>query len=102
MSLDPTHEARIRDIFDKQGYMRTLGVTVDSVEAGQVVASMVPSNALTQQHGFVHAGAVAGLLDTVCGSAAYSLMPADAGVLTVEYKINLLSPADGDPRLGGA
>ncbi len=61
---------------------------------------MVPSDAVTQQDGFVHAAAVAGLLDTVCGGAAYTLMPPGFGVLTVEYKINLLAPAQGDRIVG--
>ena len=100
MNLDPAHADRVRNIFERQGYMQTLGVTLESVEPGQVVASMVPTDAVAQQHGFMHAGAVAGLLDTVCGAAAYSLMPADAGVLTVEYKINLMAPADGDRVVG--
>jgi uncharacterized protein (TIGR00369 family) len=51
---------------------------------------------LTQQHGYFHAGVTAAIADSASGYAAYSLMPADSSVLTVEYKINLVAPAEGD------
>ncbi len=87
-------------IFERQGFMRTIGAELEEVEPGRVVASMVPTDAVTQQDGFVHAAAIAGLLDTVCGGAAYTLMSPGFGVLTVEYKINLLAPARGDRIVG--
>lgn len=76
--------------------MQTIGATLDMVAPGQAVISLPFRADLTQQHGYLHAGVVATIADSACGYAAYTLMPADASVLTVEYKINLLSPACGD------
>jgi uncharacterized protein (TIGR00369 family) len=92
---EPGFEQRTRESFARQPAMATLGVTVEAVAAGRVVLSMPHRAELTQQHGFVHAGMVATALDSACGYAAFTLMPAGAGVLTVEYKINLLAPARG-------
>lgn len=97
--FDPkdTHYAeRVRASFARQEAMRTIGATLGSVEPGVVVIEMPWAQALTQQHGFLHAGMVATGLDSACGYAGFSLMPADAAVLTVEYKINLLAPAQGE------
>jgi uncharacterized protein (TIGR00369 family) len=94
----PDFEQRTRDSFARQPAMATLGVEIEAVAAGHVVLAMAHRPELTQQHGFVHAGMVATALDSACGYAAYTLMPADAGVLTIEFKINLLAPARG-PRL---
>jgi uncharacterized protein (TIGR00369 family) len=96
-SPDPQFEARVRASFDRQAAMRTLGATVESVEPGHVVLGMLHRDELTQQHGFIHAGMLAAALDSACGYAAFSLMPPDAAVLTIEFKINLLAPARG-PR----
>jgi uncharacterized protein (TIGR00369 family) len=93
---DPLFEARVRASFARQGFMRTLGAELLRVEPGLVEIAMPFSAALTQQHGFVHAGAVSSILDTACGYAASTLMPAAAGALTVEFKVNLLSPALGE------
>ena len=82
--------ARVRASFDRQEMMRTLGVEVTSVELGQVEMSLRHDDRFTQQHGFLHAGAVASVLDTACGYAALSVMPPDAAVLTASYTINLL------------
>ena len=92
---DPDFAARVRASFDRQGAMRTIGATLAGVEAGRVVIELPWAQALTQQHGFLHAGMVATALDSACGYAGSSLMPADAAVLTIEYKINLLAPAKG-------
>ena len=92
---EPDFEQRTRDSFARQPAMATLGVTIEAVEAGRVVLAMAHRADLTQQHGFVHAGMVATALDSACGYAAFTLMPAGAGVLTIEYKINLLAPARG-------
>ncbi|MFC2252944.1 PaaI family thioesterase [Labrys portucalensis] len=89
-------EARIRASFAKQGLMRTLGATLTAVLPGQVEISLVPRNEVSQQHGFVHAGAVSAIADSAAGYAALSLMPPDRGVLTAEFKINLLAPAAGE------
>ena len=84
--------ARVRASFDRQGMMTTLGVEVIAVEPGRVEMSLRHDDRFTQQHGFLHAGAVASVLDTACGYAAYSVMPPEASVLTVTYTINLLAP----------
>ena len=89
-------EARIRASFAKQGLMRTLGATLTAVLPGQVEISLVPRNEVSQQHGFIHAGAVSAIADSAAGYAALSLMPPDRGVLTAEFKINLLAPAAGE------
>jgi uncharacterized protein (TIGR00369 family) len=88
--------ARVRASFDRQGMMTTLGVEVIAVEPGRVEMSLRHDDRFTQQHGFLHAGAVASVLDTACGYAAYSLMPPEASVLTAAYTINLLAPAAGE------
>lgn len=92
---DPGYLARVRDSFSRQQVMHTLGATLDVVEPGHVVITMHHRDAFTQQHGFLHAGIVSTGLDSACGYAAFSLMPADAAVLTVEFKVNLLAPARG-------
>src|SRR5258707_8511797 len=76
--------------------MTTLGVTVAHAARGEVDLELPFDERLTQQHGFVHAGAVAAVLDSACGYAAWSAAEGDADVLTVEYKINLLAPAVGE------
>ncbi len=88
--------ARVRASFAKQGLMTTLGATLESVAPGSVEIALKPHPAVSQQHGFVHAGAVSAIADSAAGYAALSVMPADAGVLTTEFKINLLAPATGD------
>ena len=95
---DADFEARVRASFAKQGAMATIGAELDEVAPGRVVIGLPHDPRISQQHGFVHAGMVAAALDTACGYAASTLMPADAGVLTIEFKINLLAPARG-PRL---
>ncbi|HRP27437.1 MAG TPA: PaaI family thioesterase [Burkholderiaceae bacterium] len=75
--------------------MTTLGASLGVIEAGRVELSMRHRAELTQQHGFLHAGIVAAALDSACGYAAFTLMPDDAAVLTIEFKINLLAPARG-------
>ncbi|MFT4133083.1 MAG: PaaI family thioesterase [Labrys sp. (in: a-proteobacteria)] len=76
--------------------MRTLGARLAAVLPGQVEISLVPRNEVSQQHGFVHAGAVSAIADSAAGYAALSLMPPERGVLTAEFKINLLAPAAGE------
>ena len=93
---DPGFAARVRASFDRQAAMATLGASLQAVEPGRVVIELPFSQHLTQQHGFLHAGMVAAALDSACGYAASTLMPAEAGVLTIEFKINLLAPAQGE------
>jgi len=92
---DPDYEQRVRASFDRQAAMRTIGASLGAIEPGRVVIELPHSPALTQQHGFLHAGMVATALDSACGYAAFTLMPHDAGILTIEYKINLLAPGKG-------
>ena len=92
---DAGYADRVRASFDRQAAMTTIGATLASVEPGRVVIELPWAQALTQQHGFLHAGMVATALDSACGYAGFSLMPGDAAVLTIEYKINLLAPAKG-------
>lgn len=92
---DAGYLQRVHASFARQAVMRTLGATLDAVAPGRAVIVMPHKPELTQQHGFVHAGIVATVLDSACGYAAFSLMPADAAVLTVEFKVNLLAPARG-------
>ena len=92
---DPGFRQRVHDSFARQTVMSTIGATLDIAEAGRVVIVMGHKPELTQQHGFVHAGIVSTALDSACGYAAFSLMPADAAVLTIEFKVNLLAPARG-------
>lgn len=87
---------RIRDSFARQGLMTTLGASLGSIALGAVEIVLIPSPAVSQQHGFVHAGAVSAIADSAAGYSALSLMPDDAGVLTTEFKINLVAPAVGE------
>lgn len=90
------YRERIRSSFARQGLMSTLGATLGNVSPGLVEIAMRPDPAISQQHGFVHAGAVSAIADTAAGYAALSLMPPGRGVLTTEFKINLVAPAIGD------
>src|SRR6185503_7902077 len=90
---DPNFENRVRESFARQQLMQTLGATLTLVEPGAIEIELPYRIDLTQQHGFLHAGVIASVLDSACGYAAFSLMPADAEVLSVEFKINLLAPA---------
>jgi uncharacterized protein (TIGR00369 family) len=89
-------ETRVWDSFGRQEAMRTLAIEIALLEPGEITLTMPYVAAYTQQHGFVHAGILATALDSACGYAAFSLMPEDAAVLTVEFKLNLLAPARGD------
>lgn len=93
---DPDFRERVQSSFACQGLMSTIGATVTSVEPGAVEIALIPADAVSQQHGFVHAGAVAAIADTAAGYAALTLMAPNAGVLTTEFKINLVAPAAGD------
>ena len=86
----------IRDSFSRQGFMRTLGAALESIESGTVTITCGFGDALTQQHGLFHGGVVASLADVACGYAALSVMPVDREVLTVEFKIHFLKPARTD------
>ncbi len=93
---NPDFAARTRQSFERQAAMRTLGATLERVQAGRVEIAMPWAEHLTQQHGFLHAGMVSTALDSACGYAGFTLMPLEAAVLTIEFKINLLAPAQGE------
>ena len=92
---DPLYAQRVRDSFAQQGVMHTLGARLGHLAPGAVDIEIEWAHGLTQQHGFLHAGVVATALDSACGYAAFTLMAANAEVLTIEFKINLLAPARG-------
>jgi uncharacterized protein (TIGR00369 family) len=93
---DADFDARVRTSFARQTAMATLGIEIVDLKPGEIELRMPYAIAYTQQHGFVHAGIITTALDTACGYAAFSLMPDDAAVLTVEFKTNLVAPARGD------
>jgi uncharacterized protein (TIGR00369 family) len=94
--INPDFRKRVRDSFARQKAMETIGALLTTVEHGTVEIELPYDEKLTQQHGFLHAGIISTALDSACGYAAYSIMPADAAVLTIEYKVNLLSPGRGE------
>ena len=94
--LDPEFEQRILESFQRQKMMDTMGAELALVQPGEVHITAPYDEHFTQQDGFLHAGTVTTLIDSACGYAAYSLMPADSRVLSVEFKVNLLSPARGE------
>jgi uncharacterized protein (TIGR00369 family) len=98
--IDPNYETRVRSSFAKQEIMKTIGASLIKIAPGEAVIAFSYDQSLTQQHGFIHAGVVTTVVDSACGYAAYSLMPADSDVLTIEYKVNFMSPAKGDTFKG--
>jgi uncharacterized protein (TIGR00369 family) len=88
-------EARTRSSFAGQAAMATLGIALQQVAPGRVTLLLPYRGDLTQQHGFLHAGIVSTALDSACGYAAFTLMPPEAAVLTIEFKVNLIAPARG-------
>jgi len=92
---DPNYDERVRASFARQNAMTTIGAELTLVTPGIVEIEMPFSPALTQQHGFLHAGVISTALDSACGYAAFSLMPENATVLTIEFKVNLLAPGKG-------
>jgi uncharacterized protein (TIGR00369 family) len=96
VTLDPGTEQRIRQSIGRQTLLATLGVAIAELSSGRVVLDLPYRADLCQQHGYVHAGAITTLADSACGYAAATLMPADRDVLTVEFKVNLLTPARGE------
>jgi uncharacterized protein (TIGR00369 family) len=89
-------EKKVRDSFGQQLFMSTIGAEMISVDRGSIEIRFPFSTKLTQQNGFVHAGAVTSIMDSACGYAALSVGPRDADVLSVEFKVNLLSPGIGE------
>ena len=93
---DPDYEARVRTSFGRQKAMAFLGAELARIEPGLVEIALSYRPELTQQHGFFHGGIVSTIADSAGGYAAFTLFPADSSILTVEYKINLVAPADGE------
>jgi uncharacterized protein (TIGR00369 family) len=93
---DPDFAAKARATFAGQGFMRAIGAELVRVEPGEIDIVLPFRADLTQQHGYLHAGVVTAIVDTACGCAAFTLMPAGSGVVSVEYKVNLLAPAVGE------
>ena len=91
-----SYELRVRDSFSRQEMMKTLGAQLSIVSNGATEIRFPYAASLTQQHGFVHAGAVTTALDSACGYAALSVAPEGSEVLSVEFKVNLLAPATGE------
>ncbi len=93
---DPDFKARITQSFSEQAVMQHMNASLIGIDAGQVEIGFPYQLALTQQDGFIHAGISSTIMDSACGYAAFTLMPVEARVLTIEFKINLLAPAAGD------
>lgn len=87
---------RITTSFQAQGLMATLGAELALVSEGEVHIALPFSARLSQQHGYVHAGAITSILDSACGYAALTKAPPGCEVVTAEFKINLLRPALGE------
>jgi uncharacterized protein (TIGR00369 family) len=95
LPVDPNFAARIRESFGRQKAMALIGAALGAVEPGYVEVALPFREDLTQQKGFIHGGILGMIADTACGYSAFSLMPADCSLVTVEYKINILTPARG-------
>lgn len=89
-------EQRVRRSFEAQGLMETLGAKLALVQDGEVHVALPFSRRLSQQHGFIHAGAITSIVDNACGYAALTKAPQGCEVVTVEFKVNFLRPALGD------
>jgi uncharacterized protein (TIGR00369 family) len=94
--LDAANIQRVRDSFGRQGLMAHLGATLTEIRRGLVVIHLPYRAELTQQHGYFHAGGTSAIADSAGGYAGFTLFPPDSSVLTVEFKLNLLNPAEGE------
>jgi uncharacterized protein (TIGR00369 family) len=99
---NPLFAEAIRASFARQAIMHLIGAELGRLEPGMVEIRLPYRADLTQQHGYLHAGIITTVADSACGYAAFSLMPADSEVLSVEFKINLLRPAQGQTFLARA
>ena len=93
---NPDYEARVRASFGRQEAMRLIGARLVDVRPGYCSIELPYRENLTQQHGYIHAGIVSTIIDSAGGYAGFTLFPADSSVLTVEYKLNLIAPAEGE------
>jgi len=96
VAKDPGYARRVRESFARQGAMTLIGAEMTELAPGYCAISIRPKPEILQQHGYVHAGIVATIVDSAGGYAGFTLFPADSSVLTVEFKLNLLAPATGD------
>jgi uncharacterized protein (TIGR00369 family) len=96
---DPDFAAKVRDSFSRQGIMGHLGARLERLEPGLVEISLPFRPELSQQHGYFHAGVVATIADSAAGYSAFSLMPPGSSVLSIEFKVNLIAPANGQRLL---
>ena len=93
---DPDYINKVKDSFQRQHAMDTIGTRIHKLQPGLVELAFDYDARLTQQHGFIHAGIVSTVMDSACGYAGFSLMPENTAVLTIEFKVNLLAPAQGE------
>jgi len=93
---DPNYAARVRVSFERQQIMAWIGASLTHLAPGQCEITLPHKPELTQQHGYFHGGIIGTVGDSAGGYAAYTLMPHDASVLTVEYKMNIMAPGDGE------
>lgn len=93
---EPDFKERVEESFDRQKAMKLIGAELTRCEPGIVEIEMPFRDDLTQQHGYLHAGMISAALDASCGYAAFTLMPPEAAVLTIEFKVNLLAPGKGE------
>lgn len=89
-------DQRCKESFERQGLMKLLGAELVEAGGGRAAIEVPYREDLTQQHGYFHGGVVTSIADTACGYAAYTTMPPNSSVLTVEFKINLMNPAAGE------
>ncbi|MDO6965656.1 PaaI family thioesterase [Rhizobium alvei] len=87
---------RIETSFAHQGAMALIGAELTRIQKGTVEIELSYDQKLTQQHGFLHAGIIAAVLDSACTYAAYTMIEPEASILTIEFKVNLMSPGKGD------
>ncbi|MCR9215226.1 MAG: PaaI family thioesterase [Proteobacteria bacterium] len=92
---NPDYDSAVRDSFSRQPFMETVGADLTHLEPGICEISLAKEPGLTQQHGFFHGGLVAAIADSAAGYAAFSLYPANSTVLTVDYNVKFLQPAQG-------
>lgn len=93
---DADYEARVRASFRRQGAMGLIGASLAELAPGYCAITLMPRPEVMQQHGYVHAGILSTMADTAGGFAGFTLFPAESSVLTVEFKVNLLNPAQGE------
>ncbi|MGU3574401.1 PaaI family thioesterase [Brucellaceae bacterium C25G] len=93
---EPDFHQRVEESFARQAALKLIGADLARCEPGIIEIELPFRDDLTQQHGYLHAGIISAALDSACGYAAFTLMPSDAAVLTIEFKVNLLAPGQGD------